>query len=153
MKNIERFNLYTAYLLGKLYDEFPVARAIDTRQVIAALALPLQESDAKRDAVAKENTFVSQTLQWLVDTEYLIMRETGTHVRRYVLSPRAFEALNATLSALEGRSAEPDEKSVGEILSEVAADTGKEMAKETWKQATSQIVGQVIGHAVKALSS
>ena len=24
MKNIERFNLYTAYIFGKLYDEFPV---------------------------------------------------------------------------------------------------------------------------------
>jgi hypothetical protein len=87
-----------------------------------------------------------------VDTGYLIMRESGAHVKRYVLSPKAFEALSATLSALEGKKSEAKEKSVGEVLSDAAAGAGKEMAKETWKQVSSQIVGQVIGHAVKVIS-
>jgi hypothetical protein len=67
--------------------------------------------------------------------------------------PKAFEALNATLSALEGKKAKTDEKSVGARLSEVATEAGKEMAKETWKQAASEMVGQVIGHAAKVFTS
>ncbi|WP_072376507.1 hypothetical protein [Hyphomicrobium sp. NDB2Meth4] len=152
MKNIERFNLYAAYVLGKLYDQFPVARAIDTKDVIEALKLPPQKPDPKQNAESMEHAFVTHTLQWLVDTGYLIMRESGTHVKRYVLSPKAFEALSATLSALEGKKSEAKEKSVGEVLSDAATGAGKEMAKETWKQVSSQIVGQVIGHAVKVIS-
>ena len=152
MKNIERFNLYTAYLLGKLYDEFPVARTVETKAVIDALKLPAQEKDEKHTPEAQEHQFVSQTLMWLVDTEYLIKREAGSGVKRYVLSPKAFEALNATLSTLEGKSPKADEKSVGERLSEVAADAGKEMAKEGLRKVMSEMVGQVIGHAMKVLS-
>jgi hypothetical protein len=75
MKNIERFNLYTAYIFGRLYDEFPVARKIDVTEVVAALKLPTQPG-VHADPT-KENNFVAHTLAWLVDTGYLIMRKAG----------------------------------------------------------------------------
>lgn len=154
MKNIERFNLYTAYLFGKLYEEFPVHREIEATEVVDALALPPQEKLAKNhDARSTEANFVAHTVMWLVDTGYVILRESGGNRKRYVLAPKAFEALNATLSALEGKRAKVDEKSVGERLSEVVTEAGKDLAKETWKQVVSQMVGQVIGHAAKVFGN
>ena len=153
MKNIERFNLYTAYLFGKLYEEFPVHREVEPADVVATLKFPPPEKLApKHDAASTEANFVAHTLRWLVDTGYLILKESGNNKKRYVLAPKALEALSATLSALEGKKAKEDEKSVGEVLSEAAADAGKELAKETQKQVISQVVGQVIGHAMKAFS-
>jgi hypothetical protein len=153
MKNIERFNLYAAYIFGKLYEEFPVRRGIEPADVVAILKLPPQEKlEKNHDAVSTETNFVAHTLRWLVETHYLILYETASR-KRYVLAPKAFEALNATLSALEGKKAKEDEKSVGERLSEVATEAGKDLAKETWKKLASEIVGGVIGHAAKAFST
>jgi hypothetical protein len=153
MKNIERFNLYTAYIFGKLYEDFPVHREVQPAEVVAVLKLPPPEKLAKNhDAAGTEANFVAHTLRWLVETGYLILRETATR-KRYVLAPKAFEALNATLSALEGKKAKEHEKSVGERLSEVATEAGKDLAKETWTKLASEIVGGVIGHAAKAFST
>jgi hypothetical protein len=155
MKNIERFNLYTAYLFGKLYEEFPVHREIVAAEVVAILKLPPPEKLAKNhDAAGTEANFVAHTLMWLVDTGYLIMRlrPKGATGKRYVLAPKAFEALNATLSALEGKKPTEDEKSVGQRLSEAAEEVGREVAREARKQVASQIVGQVIGHAMRTFT-
>ncbi|MGF1619475.1 MAG: hypothetical protein ACFCUR_02535 [Rhodomicrobiaceae bacterium] len=154
MKNIERFNLYTAYLFGKLYEEFPVHREIVPVDIVDTLKLPPPEKLAKNhDARSTDANFVAHTVMWLVDTGYIILRSSGANRKRYVLAPKAFEALSATLSALEGKKAEEDEKSVGERLSEIAADAGKEAAKEGWRKTISEMVGQVIGHAMKAFTS
>ncbi len=151
MRNIERFNLYTAYLFAHFYESFPIARAIDPTQIVNGLKLPPQVV-SKGEAASEENKLVTHTLQWLVDTGYLIMREGGAHVRRYVLAPKALEALNATVSALEGRKAEPNEQSVGQKLADVATDFGNELVGETRKQVAAQLVGQVIGHAMKVIT-
>ncbi len=151
MKNVERFNLYTAFLFAHFYENFPIARAIDPTDIVNSLKLPPLVV-AKGDPASEENKLVVHTLQWLVDTGYLIMRESGAHVRRYVLAPKALEALNATVSALEGRRAEPDEQSVGEKLADATTTFGNELASESRKQVAAQLVGQVIGHAMKAIT-
>lgn len=150
IKNVERFNLYTAYLFGFFYDQFPIARGVDEGQVIAALGLPLQETSKGIDPKSEEHKLVSHTLHWLVENGYLIKRVDGASVERYVLTPKAFEALNAKVSVLEGKKEDPAEESVGEKLAAAATDAGKEMGKETVRQFAAQIVGLVIGNAAKA---
>jgi hypothetical protein len=150
MKNIERFNLYTAYLFGTLYEQFPIARAIDESEVVRALKLPPQEASEGIDPASEENKLVTQTLEWLVDTGYLIKRVNAASVERYVLAPKAFEALNAKVSALEGNAAVPGEESVGQKLAAAATNASREAGKETLRQFAAQIVGLVIGHAAKA---
>lgn len=154
MKNIERFNLYTAYLFGKLYEEFPVHREIIAAEVVDALKLPPLEKLAKNhDARSTDANFVAHTLLWLVDTGYIILREGGGNRKRYVLSPKAFEALHATLSALEGKKGTAAEESVGDKLVAASKDLGKEVASEAKKEAISKMVGEVIGYAFRAMTS
>ena len=74
MKNVERFNLYTAFLFGHFYDQFPIARAIDVATVVSAVRLPEQEVP---DPQAAERSLVAQTLEWLVETGYLIQARPG----------------------------------------------------------------------------
>jgi hypothetical protein len=149
MKNIERFNLYTAHIFGMLYASFPVARMVHAQEVVNAIQDSLELAPGELEQQSK---FFVNTMMWLEETGYIKSRGAGQD-RKIVLMPKAFEALNATLSALEGKKAKTDEKSVGARLSEVATEAGKEMAKETWKQAASEMVGQVIGHAAKVFTS
>ena len=54
MKNIERFNLYTAHIFGVLYNEFPVPRMLHGREVVTALRSSLEmstEEEAKQTQV------------------------------------------------------------------------------------------------------
>jgi hypothetical protein len=153
MKNIERFNLCTAYLFGKLYEEFPVHCKVIPTDVVRALKLPPPEKLAKNhDAEATEANLVAHTLLWLVETGYVIKRVRSATRTRYVLAPKALEALNAPLNPLKGNKNAGDKKSIGERLAEVATEAGKDVAKETWKQSVTQLVGQVIGHAAKVFS-
>lgn len=151
VRNIEKFNVCTGFIFGKLYGEFPIWRKLEPNALVAEMKGAITDDEEKKINAA---TFVVNTLDWLVATGYLMMVEGNTKAsNRYVLSPKAFEALNATLSALEGKKASVEEKSVGEVLSEAAENAGKDLAKETWKQVSSEIVGQVIGYAAKAFAS
>ena len=153
MKNIERFNAYTGYIFGVLYERFPVARGFDEVEIARDLTLPPQIVGKGQDALSEEGKLVLHTLTWLVETGYLIRRVEASGTTRYVLAPKALEALNATVSALEGKKPQPEEQTVGAKLAEVASGTGKELAKEARKQLVTQMVGQVIGYAVKAFTS
>ncbi len=66
---------------------------------------------ARRTSEQQSKFFVN-TMMWLEETGYIKSRGAGQD-RKIVLMPKAFEALNATLSALEGKKAKTDEKSVG----------------------------------------
>lgn len=154
MKNIERFNLYTAYLFATLYEKFPLHTEIDPVAVVKAVNLPPPTELAKNhDGLGTEANLVQHSVLWLVDTGYLIRRELGSDKKRirYVLSPKALEAMNA---ALPDTLAQPKEepKSVGEKLTEVVGDFGKEVGKESRRQIASQIVGQIIGFAARAFT-
>ncbi len=148
MKNIERFNVLTAHIFGVLYASFPMARPLHEAEVMQAIKASLEFGPNEETLPGK---FFVNTVMWLEETGYIHSRGSGQD-RKIVLMPKALEALNATLSALEGKKAKEDEKSVGERLSEVATEAGKDLAKETRKQVASQLVGQVIGHAMKAFS-
>ena len=115
MKNVERFNLYTAHIFGVLYDQFPIARKVDEVEIVKQLNLEPRALDEKPN----EATFVVSTVRWLTETGYLFEYKNDV-ASRYVLSPKAFEALNATLSSLQGKKSKPNEATVGERLAEVA---------------------------------
>jgi hypothetical protein len=155
MTNIERFNLYTAFIFGKLYEEFPVHQGLEATAIVTLLKLPAPEKLAKNhDAMGTEANLVAHSLMWLVDTGYLILRERGPNKsrKRYVLAPKAFEAMNAALPEALRQGQEEKTKSVGEKLTEVSREFGSELAKETRRQVASQLVGQVIGHAMRTIS-
>lgn len=150
MKNIERFNLYTAHILATLYETFPVSKQLQAGEIVVAMkaVVPFANEKDQRDL----NGFVGQTLLWLTETGYLLQRG-GTSPFRYVLSPKAFEAMNAALpDALSKKEGKGGAKTVGEKLTEVAVDTAKETGTETKSQVIAQLVGQVIGWAMKTLS-
>jgi hypothetical protein len=147
MKNIERFNVYTAHIFGVLYNEFPVPRMMHAREVVTAVRASLELSP---DEEAKQNKFVNHTLRWLQETGYIKAYGTDEN-RTFVLEPRAFEAMAAPLpSALRGGDLAV--QSVGEKLVDVAGDLGREVGKETRKEVAAQLVGQVIGHAMKVFT-
>lgn len=147
MKNIERFNLYTAHIFGVLYNEFPVPRMLHGREVVTAVRASLEMYTEEE---AKQHKFVAYTLRWLQETGYIKAYGIDEN-RTFVLEPRAFEAMAAPLpKALRG--AEVAVLSVGEKLVDVAGGFGGELATETRKEIASQLVGQVIGHAMKAFA-
>jgi hypothetical protein len=122
MKNIERFNLYTAHIFGVLYNEFPVPRMMHGHEVVTAVRASLDLSPGEE---AMQHKFVSYTLRWLLETGY-IKAYGNDENRTYVLEPRAFEAMAQPLPmALRGKDAEV--QSVGEKLVDVAGGFGQKL--------------------------
>jgi hypothetical protein len=151
MKNIERFNLYTAYLFATLYEEFPLHTEISPQDVVKAVNLPPPTKLAKNhDAASTEANLIQHTVLWLVDTGYLIERKLGAEGKRirYVLSPKAFDAMNTMLPGALRQSKEEKTKSVGQKLLELVKDTGLGFLKEGQKQSISQLVSVIIGRAI-----
>ncbi|MEZ5898043.1 MAG: hypothetical protein R3D51_00985 [Hyphomicrobiaceae bacterium] len=145
MKNIEQFNLCAAHLLVKLHNHFPVGIKLRPAEIVREL------NGAIADGVVNKvdaNTFVAYTVRWLVQTGYFLEREgTTTANNKYVLSPKAFEALNAALPAALGGKTKEEQKTVGEKLAEAAMTTGKEAGKEAKTQTIRQIIGWILGLA------
>ena len=149
MKNVERFGIYAAHILARMYEDFPMARTIDAAGIVAAVGL---ERGNQSDETW-ENTFVVNTYRWLVDTNYLIERD-GAPRNRYVLAPKAFEVLKSPLPIVEKEAKTEDAgKSVGDKLVEVTTDVGGEVVSEGKKQAIQQLVGWIIGLATTAATS
>jgi hypothetical protein len=100
------------------------------------------------------NNFVAHTISWLVETGYLINMNDGSLAaqNKYVLSPKAFEAMNAALPKSLAGDKEESSKTVGQKLTELAVNTGKQAGAEGRSQAIAQFVGQVIGWAMKAFN-
>jgi hypothetical protein len=110
MKNIERFDAYALHIFGILYEAFPVPRRLDNLEIVKALELPAQES---------ETAIVQGTIDWLRDTGFLrFTDESDTRDKmqyRYVLAPRAFEALRRDLpKSLKPKAERSEPKSLGE---------------------------------------
>jgi hypothetical protein len=143
MDNIERFNVLTAYVLGKLYREFPVGCVIVSDDVQRDLTECFPGDDGK-----EKGRFIGQALMWLEETGYVLTRRGGVR-KEYVLAPRAFEAMMALPSALKGEARKLGEKSVGEQLVEATKGFGKEVGTQAKSQIAAQLVGQVIGWAMK----
>lgn len=147
MKNIENFNFCTAHILTTLYGEFPVRYKLDPSAIVSALNGAIVDDEVRK---INATTFVMNTIMWLVDTGYLIKHEgSSAATNRYVLSPKAFEALSAPLpEALGGEKGNPSQKTVGEKLSELAVNTGKDVGKEAKAQSIRQAIGWIIGLAL-----
>jgi hypothetical protein len=89
MKNIERFNLYTAHIFGMLYASFPVARMVHAQEVVNAIQDSLELAPGELEQQSK---FFVNTMMWLEETGYIKSRGAGQD-RKIVLMPKAFEAL------------------------------------------------------------
>jgi hypothetical protein len=85
----------------------------------------------------------SQTVMWLADTGYLIVR--GSDPIRYALSPKALEALNAAIPVLGPKE---QAKTLGEQLTEATKQAGTEAKNKV----IGELVGQVIGAAIRSFS-
>lgn len=127
-----------------------MARKLDPMDIVSAVKGNIELGSG--EDLQGQNNFVAQTIAWLVDTRYLILRQGGTN-KRYVLSPRAFEAMNAPLPNALVPKGEPRTQSLGEKLAEVSSEMGREVGKEAKKQMAARLVGEVIGWAWKTASS
>jgi hypothetical protein len=149
LTNIERFNAYATYILAKMYADFPVARKFEAKEVVDALKLPRMDPNNE----TAENNFAAHTNTWLAETGYLLVRPGATK-DRFVLAPKAFEALAAQVpEALQPKTSgkvEP-KKTIGDRMSEVSAEIGEAAAGEAKKkltEASRDLVGFVIGSAI-----
>jgi hypothetical protein len=146
MDNIDQFNLCAAHLLVKLHHRFPVAIKLDASEIVKELDGAVTDDVENK---VNANTFVAYTIQWLVQTEYLLVREgSSTANNRYVLSPKAFEALNAALPEALGGKPKEQTKTVAEKLAEAAVGAGKEVGKEAKTQTIKQIISWILGLAL-----
>jgi hypothetical protein len=144
VSNLDLFNLYTARILARLYEEFPIARAIIEEDVVNPpqhRTGPIPDTEEQR----RKREVAHHTRVWLTDTGYLLERPGNTY--RWVLAPKALEILNAPLTALL-----PKERDGTKTVGTKLADVTKEVATEGTKKAVAEIVGQVIGAAVKSFT-
>ncbi|MBS0235179.1 MAG: hypothetical protein JSR99_17060 [Proteobacteria bacterium] len=137
MKNIERFDAYALHVFGVLYEAFPVPRRLDNVEIMKAVNLPRRESEAAETAI------VQGTIDWLRETGFLQFRdESDTKDKmqyRYVLAPRAFEALRRDLpETMKPKGEKP--KSLGEEAISLSKKLAKNASKEAVQTAVSQLV-------------
>ncbi|MEQ1707454.1 MAG: hypothetical protein ABL864_03895 [Terricaulis sp.] len=146
--NIDKFNRYAGFFLDKLYSNFPIPTLLDSHE--AAYGTPLDGSgpdgsislgDLQQASCDGEISFCSHALSWLHSTGYFsgAARMHNIQFKEAVLTPRGFEALNATPAALESRG------TLGKQLG-TALSAG---SKEAGHAVISQIVGQIVGTAAR----
>jgi len=142
MENIEIFNVYAGRIFALLYASFPIARAIRHADTVNP---PERVAEVGTDTEGgkRKMEIASQTVMWLADTGYLIVR--GSDPIRYVLSPKALEALNAVIPVL---SPKEQAKTLGDQLTEATKQAGTEAKNKV----IGELVGQVIGAAVRSIA-
>jgi hypothetical protein len=97
VRNIELFDAYAIHIFATLHDAFPLPRRIDP----AALVKEIGIKAAKGDGEMHLANVAQGTVNWLHATGFLFrddpsdQRSESTYL--YVLSPRAFEALQLKL--------------------------------------------------------
>jgi len=143
MENIEIFNVYAGRIFARLYEAFPIARLISNADTVNP---PGRAAEVRTEGEewTRRLEIAAGTVQWLADTGYLIVRN-ASDIDRYVLSPKALEALNASVAVL---SAKKQPKTLGEQLTEAT----KQVGTEAKNKAIGEIVGQVIGAAFKSMA-
>ena len=138
MKNIETFDKCVGYVLGELYENFPICITIN-------LKLFLEKN--KHDVNDKEELILSETIFWLRDSDFLTfsnpLEKDVTHFQEVRASPQ-FTCVVLTAKGLDVLKKVPtslkENKGMGEFILE-AVNTG---AKET----LSGLVGSVLATAI-----
>jgi len=142
MKNIDRFNLYTAHIFAKLYEDFPIARVIDEPDIVRAVALQKEQGESETD----QNNLVRHSINWLEKTGYLrLMQDNPDAPKRYTLSPKAFEALAANTPDELRETSTSETHTAGEALMNWVKQAGSDIATEARTQFATQFVAFIIG--------
>jgi hypothetical protein len=140
--NIERFNRYAGHFLAKLYEAFPQACTLDSVEAVKGTGLgeSVSQNDLQHATTDPEVRFCCDALSWLHTTGYFTgdARLHYVQVARAVLTPKGFEALNATPL----QSKEPLGKRLAHLVGEGS--------KEAGRAAIGEVVGQVIGVAARS---
>lgn len=143
LKNIDIFDIFTGYVLGELYESFPICIEINLQDFI-------KKTDGI-DNTEKNQLILSETLFWLQDNNFLdfpIPNEKPLKRFDGALAYPQFSCVVLTAKGLEvlkkvPKSLNDKEKGMGEHLME-AAKTGT-------KHAISELVGSVLSTAIKAM--
>ena len=142
--NIELFDAYAIHVFATLHDDFPLPRRIDPAAVVKEGGI----KPAKGEGETHLANVAQGTVNWLHATGFLFrddpsdQRAEGTY--RYVLSPRAFEALRLKLPDVLRKKGDKPEATVGSKVKELAMAAGKGFATEAGKQAASGVLSFVI---------
>lgn len=151
MNNIEKFNVLTTHILGRLYQRFPVGCPINPDDTLFELKGILDFSSGNDSKEA--GRFVGQTLMWLVETGLLIERGKGEG-REYVLAPRAFEALAVAVPGPKSSATSAESvTTLGEKMIDATSQVATEIGKEAKKQLAGELVKQFIGWTARLTSS
>lgn len=141
MKNIESFDKCVGYVLGELYENFPICVRINLKEF-------LQKN--KHDVNDKEELILSETLFWLRDNNFLIFTHPEEKDVSHFQEVRAFPQFTCVVLTAKGLDvlkkapkSIKENKGIGEHIME-AVNTGA-------KEQLSNLVGTVLSTAIKAL--
>ena len=144
MRNIELFDVYAVHIFATLHDAFPLPRRIDPVEVVRAVGIPREKGEGETHL-----PHVAQgTVNWLHATGFLLrddpsdQRAEATY--RYVLSPRAFEAMRLKLPETLQEKGGKTAKTVGDKAKELTMAAGKGFATEAGKKAASGVISFVV---------
>jgi hypothetical protein len=149
--NVDIFNLVVAVIFTELYNSFPIPTPI-TSQWLAEKVLTEERywrPDDLRGEGAREETveghgydlIAFHGISWLTQCGFMI--QSPDNKKKYVLSPKGFEALAAVPTSLSAK----ETRSLGKQLASAAATVGDRASTAV----ISNIIGQVIGAAARTL--
>ena len=131
-RNIELFDEYTARILSRLYERFPVKCALDVRQITGHTDTDEFGAVVSPDGRAsKEAEIAYATIEWLAETGHLRVGDAHPPVlfRSCVLSAQGLELLKAT-----PRSVRVTE-SLGDKLVRLVSEGSMDLAKDAVRAA------------------
>lgn len=128
MANVERFNLVTGLVFGKLYESFPIPRNITLQEIYDGLPDAGDDEGYANDLLR----IIPATMVWLHDNGYFIaqsLQKIDGEAIEAVLTPKGFEVLNAVPNQLKPK------ETVGDAIINLA----KETAKSGFKSAMAEL--------------
>lgn len=145
MKNIDTFDILTGYILGELYESFPICKEINLELFLI--------NNESIDNTEKNQLILSETLFWLRDNDFLtfpipeekpLRRHTGAmaypQFSCIVLTAKGLAVLKKVPKSVDRKD---KDKGLGEHIIDVV--------KMGTKEQLSNLVGSVLATAIKAL--
>ena len=126
-RNIELFDEYTARILSRLYERFPVKCALDVREITGHTDIDEYGAIVAPDGrKSKEAEIAYATIEWLAETGYLRADDANPPYgyRLCVLSARGLELLKATPQSVRMT------ETLGDKLVRLVAEGSMDLAKD-----------------------
>ncbi len=122
MRSVEMFEVYAGYILGKLYDHFPLPKEIKAEDVVKGV-----EIDSSNVSDADKRQIAGHTIKWLRRAGYIEAETEDANGFRGNLTTLGLECMQVLAGALKPKmksdKAETpkdasSKRSFGELLSE-----------------------------------